>query len=162
MDKIFRKTIENNFSELAGLTVEASIPVPEHIVNEIVDAALLGTKNINYCRVSISRENRVSVNLKTPLWPWPLKLKLKLFKSVDLTSSPKIRAFLENNLLLGKLGSLFKVLPDWINIYEDQIVVDMGSFLQTPEQKRMLDLVKSVEIRTDQAKIIFDVKAGVD
>jgi len=162
MDDIFRKVIDNNLSDLAGLTVDASIPVPEDIVNEVIEVKLQGNKNINYCRVSISGENRVSVNLKTPLWPWPLNLKLRLFRSVELSGSPKIRAFLENNMLLGKLGSLFKALPEGINLYENQIVVDVGSFLPGPEQQRMLDLVKSVEIRTEEAKIIFDVKAEVD
>ena len=162
MDRIFRKAIENNFSELVGLTVDASVPVPEHLVNEIIEVTLQGNKNMTYCRVSIAGENRVFVNLKTPLWPWPLNFKLRLFRSVDLTGPPKIRAFLENNVLLGKLGSLFKALPDGINIYKDQIVVNIESFLQTPEQKRMLGLVRSVEIRTEEAKIILDVKAGVD
>ena len=81
---------------------------------------------------------------------------------MELGGSPKIRAFLENNVLLGKLGSLFKALPEGISLYENQIVVDVGSFLPGPEQQRMLDLVKSVEIRTEEAKIIFDVKAEVD
>ena len=46
MDEIFRKLLDDNLSVLAGLTVNASIPVPEHIVNEIMEAALRGNKNI--------------------------------------------------------------------------------------------------------------------
>lgn len=162
MDNIFQKIINNNFSDLAGLTVDASISVPQSIVNEIIEAALQGNKHIDDCQVSIHKENRVSVNLKTSLWPWPLNLKLRLFRSVDLTSSPKIRAFLENNVLLGKLGSLFNALPDGINIRGDQVVVDVETFLSTPEQKRILDLIKSVEIRTEAGKAIFDVRLEVD
>ena len=162
MDSVFQRLVDNNFSELAGLAVDASIPVPEHIVNEIIAAAMRENKNITYGRVSIGGQNRVAVALKTSLWPWPFNLKLRLFSSVDLTSSPKVRAFLENGIVLGRLGSLLKALPAGISLYKDQIVVDIGSFLQTPEQKRMLDLVRSVEIRTEPAKIIFDLKIGVD
>jgi hypothetical protein len=157
MDAIFQRLVDNNFSELPGLKVDATIPVSEQLVNEVIEASLRGNKNIEYCRVSIGGQNRVTANLKTPVWPWPLNLKLKLFREVDFSGSPKVRAFLENNVLLGQLGALLKVLPDGIVLYKDQISVDIGSFLNT-EQKRYLQLVKSVEISTEPSTIIFDVK----
>jgi len=162
MDKIFQRVINNNFSDLAGLTADASIPVPEYIVNEIIEATLRGNKKIKNCRVSINGQNKVSVNLQTPLWLWPINLKLKLERSVDITSSPKIRALLENNVLLGKLGSLFKALPNGVNMQDDQITVDIRSFLDTPEQRKMLDLIKSIEVRTESGKVIFDIKIKVE
>ena len=162
MDNIFRKLIDDNFSDLAGLTVNASIPLPEHLVNEVIASTLKGNKNINECRVSIHGQNKFSVKMKTSLWPWPINLKLKLDGSADFTGSPKIRAALENNVLLGKLGSLFSALPKGINIQGDQVIIDVRSFLSTPEQRKMLDLVKSVEVKTEEAKVIFDVKIEVE
>jgi hypothetical protein len=162
MEEIFQKIIDNNFSDLKGLTVDASIPVPGQLINEIIEAALQGNKNIEYCRVSIAGQNRVFVKLKTTILPWPLDLKLRLFKSVDLTRSPRIRASLENNLLLGKLWSFFRALPKGINLYGNQVVVDIQSFLSTPEQKKFLDLIESAEINTEEGKVILDVKIRVD
>jgi len=161
MDAIFQRLIDNNFSDLAGLTMDASIPMPEQIVNEIIEAALRGNKNIHECHVSISGQNKVSVNLKTPLWLWPINIKLKLESSVDFTSSPKVRATLENNVFLGKLGTLFKMLPEGVNIQGDQVIADVQSFLDMPEQRKMLDLIKSVDVRTEPAKVIFDIKLKV-
>jgi hypothetical protein len=158
MDAIFHRLIDNNFSELKGLEVNAIVPVPEPLVNEIIATSLVGNKNLEYCRISIGGQNRVAADIKSPLWPWPFHLKLRLFREVDFSGSPKVRAFLENNVLLGKLGALFKALPPGIVLYEDQISVDVGSFLQSPEQKRQLQLVKAVEISTDVGTIIFDVK----
>ena len=162
MDQIFKKLIASNFSDLKGLTVDASVPVPQYIVNEIIEAALHGNKNIEYCQVSIGVQNRVSVKLKTTMLPWSLDLKLRLFKSVDLVRSPRIRASLENNILLGKLGSFFRALPKGINLYGNQVVVDIQSFLSTPEQKKFLDLIESAEINTEEGKVILDVKIRVD
>jgi hypothetical protein len=162
MDEIFRKLIDNNFSDLAGLTADASIPVPEHIVNEIIEAALRGNKKIKKCRVSIYGQNKISANLKTSLWLWPINLKLRLERSVDFTGYPKIKASLENNILLGKLGSLFKAVPNGVNMQGDQVVVDVQSFLDTPDQRKMLDLIKSVEIRTESGKVTFDIKIEVE
>jgi len=162
MDEIFQKIVNNDFSDLRGLTVDASIPVPQYVINEIIAAALYGHKNIEYCQVSIHGQNRISVKLKTTMWPWLLNLKMRLFKSVDFTGSPKIRAFLENNLLLGKLGSFFRALPEGIQLYGDQVVLDIGAYLHTPEQQRILDLIKSLEIKTEDGKAIFDVKIRVD
>jgi len=157
MDSIFQRLIDNNFSELPGLEVQARVPVPERLVNEFIEVSLRGNKNIESCRVSIGGQNRLNMNIKTPVWPWPVNLKLKLFRDVDLSGSPKVRAFLENNVLLGKLGVLFKALPEGILLYKDQVSVDVGSFLQTPEQTRYLQLVKAVAISTEVGRIIFDV-----
>jgi hypothetical protein len=158
MDAIFQRLINNNFAELPGIQVNALVPVPERLANEIIDASLRENKNIEYCRLTIGTQNRVDVNIKTPLWPWPLHLKLKLFGEVDFSGSPKVRAFLENHVLLGKLGALFKALPAGIVLYEDQISVDIGSFLETPEQKRYLGLVRAVAISTEAGRIIFDAR----
>jgi hypothetical protein len=164
MDKIFQRIIDNNFSDLKGTTVEATVPVPEYLINEIIEAALRGNKNVEACRVSIHGQNQVSANIKTALLPWSLNLKLKLDHSVDFASfsSPKIRAWLENNVLLGRLGAFFNMLPEGIKLYGEQIVLDIGSFLQTPEQKRMLNLVKSVEMSTSEGILILDVKIEIN
>jgi hypothetical protein len=164
MDKIFQKIIHNNFSDLRGTTIDATIPVPQHIVNEMIAAALQGTKDIEACQVSIHGGNKVSVNLKATLLPWSLNLKMKLDKSVDFASfsSPKIRAWLENNILLGRLGSFFNMLPEGIKLYGNQVVIEIASFLETPEQKRMLNLIRSVDIRTEESKLILDVKIEVE
>jgi hypothetical protein len=158
MDVIFNRLLGNNFSELPGLRVDARIPVSERLANEVIEISIRENKNIEYCRLSIGGQNRVVANIKTPLWPWPVGLKLKLFKEVDFSSSPKVRAFLENHLLLGRLGALVKALPEGIVLYKDQVSVDIGSFLQTTEQKRYLRLIKTVEINTEDGMIIFDVK----
>jgi hypothetical protein len=164
MDKIFQKIIDNNFSDLKGTTVDASIPVPQGLINELIEAALKGNKSISSIRASVHPQNRVSLDVKTTLLPWTLNLKLKLDRSVDLASysSPKIRGWMENNRLLGSLGSLFNALPEGVKLYGDQVVFDLGYFIRAPEQKRMLGLIKSVGIRTEEGILILDVKAAVD
>ena len=146
------------------MTADASIPVPESLINEILAVALQGNKNIDSCQLSIHAENKVTARLKTTLLPFSLNLRLKLDNTVDIASysSPKVRAWMENNLLLGKLGSLFTALPEGVKLYGNQIVIDITAFLETPEQRRILNLVKSVEIRTEEHKLILNVKAGID
>jgi len=162
MGEIFRKLIDSNFSDLTGLTVDASVPVLEQIVNEVIESALRGNKNIRECHVSIHDRNKVSVNLKTPLWLWSINLKLQLEGAVDFTGSPKFKIWLENHILLGKLGSLFKALPAGVIIQSKQVIVDIQSFLETPEQRKKLELVKSVQVRTEPGKVIFDIKISVE
>ena len=164
MDKIFQRIIDNNFSDLKGTTVQAFVPVPAPLINEMIMVALQGNKTIESCRVFVHPQNKISAIMKITLLPWSLNVKLKLDHSVDFASysSPKIRAWLENNILLGRLGALFNALPDGIKLYGEQLVIDIGSFLQTAEQRRMFALVKSVEISTEEGKILLDVKAKVD
>jgi hypothetical protein len=156
MDKIFKRLMDHNFSELAGLSLDGSLPVPEALLNELIEVQLRGNRNLSSLKIRVHRENRLSVDLRTPRWPWPLNLKLQLFRAVDLSTSPKLRAFLENYALLGKLGALFKVLPAGITLYNDQLALDLEPFLP-PEYKKFLPLVKSVDIRTEESKLILDV-----
>ena len=164
MDKIFQKIINNNFADLPGTTINASIPVPQALINELMEALLKGNKNIASIRASVHPQNRMSLDVKTTLLPWTLNLKLKLDTFVDLASysSPKLRAWMENNRLLGSLGSLFKALPEGIKLYGDQVVLDLGTFFRTPEQKRILELIKSIGIHTEAGKLILDVKIEVN
>lgn len=164
MDRVFQKLIDSNFSDLKGTVLNASIPVPQGLINELIEASLRGNQRIASCTLSIQPENRVTVHLKTTMLPWPLNLKLKLDKAVDFASfaSPKIRAWLENHRFLGRMGSTFNALPEGIKIYGTQVVLDLGVFLQTPEQKRLLELVKSADIQTEEGKVILDVRAEVD
>ena len=164
MDKIFQRIVDNNFSELRGATVEASVPLSQSLINELLAEALRGNKSIASLRALIHPQNRVTLDVKTTLLPWPLNLKLKLDKSIDFASysSPKIRAWMENNRLLGSLGSLFNALPEGIKLYGDQVVIDLGVFLRAPEQRRLLSLVRSADVRTEEGKVILDAKIEVD
>lgn len=164
MDKIIQKLVDNNFSDLKGTTIDASIPVPQSLINDLLKGLLKGNKNISSIQVSVHPQNRASMDVRTTILPWPLNLKLRVDKSVDFASysSPKIRAWMENNRLLGSLGSLFNVLPEGIKLYGNQVVIDLGAFLSTPEQKRFLELVKSVGINTEAGKVILDVNILVD
>lgn len=161
MDEIFRRLIDRNFSELRGLTVDASIPVPELLLNEIIAATMPSNANISHLELFVYSQNRVSLNLKTMLWPWPLELKLRLDNQVDFHGAPAIKARLENKVLLARLGSFLKALPPGVSIYNDQVVLDIASFLPTPELKRMLDLIQSAKIKTEAGKVILDVKIEV-
>ncbi len=160
MEAIFQRLIANDFSDIAGLTANASIPMSEALVNELIATALQEDEMIQSCEVSIHGQNRVSMRLKTKLLPWSLHLKLKLDRSVDFASfsSPKVRMWLENHRLLGSLGSLLNALPKWAKLYGNQIVIDLNSFLRTPEQQKLFQLVKWIEVSTEEGKAIFDVK----
>lgn len=144
--------------------MDANIPIPQSLINELIETSLKGNKNVDSVRVSVHPQNRISADIKTTVIPWPLNLKLKLDKEVDLASysSPKIRAWMENNRLLGSLGSLFNALPEGIKLYGDQVVIDLGAFLRKPEQKQLLSLVKSVGIRTGEGKVILNAKIEVN
>jgi hypothetical protein len=162
MNTILQRLIKDNFSELAGLTVDASIPLSEHLVNELIQSELQGNKNITECYVAIHSGNKITVNLQTVLWPWPVNLKLRVEPFVDVKNNQRIKASLENFVLLGKLGALFKAFPQGITTEDDQIILDLGHLLKTPEQRKWLTLIKSVEIRTEEAKMTIDIKITIE
>ena len=84
MDAIFEKIIANNFSDLKGLIADVTVPVPEYLVNDLLQATLQENKSIKDCQLYIHADNRVSLDLKTTLLPWTLHVQLRLDKSVDM------------------------------------------------------------------------------
>lgn len=158
MENIFQRLLDNNLTELDGLTVDATIPVTESLANEIITVSLQENQQIEYVSAYIHGENRITLDVKSSLWPWPLKVKLKLFASVDVKHSPTIRAFLENHLLLVKLGSLIQALPNGINIYKDQLSINIEALIPIPELRNLLGLIQVMEIRTEEGRIFFDIK----
>lgn len=160
MDEILSLLTDGDLKEPGGLTVDANVAMSESVVNELNDIALQGNPQIEYCRVHIHPQNRVTLDVKSPLWPWPISVKLKLFSAVDLTHSPTVRAFLENHMLLGKLGALLKALPGGIKIYEDQVSINIETFMPLQEQKKLLGLIQGIEIRTEEGRIFFNIKAS--
>jgi hypothetical protein len=161
MEEILQRLLNENFSELRGLTVDASIPFPEQLVNEFVGSALQGNKTVTELYIAIHSANKIAVNLKTSPWPLPIQIKLRLEPSVDFANGPRVRASLENFALLGKLGAIFKAFPPGITLEDDQIIVDIGSFLKDPQQRKWLELIQSMQIHTEEARITFDVKVAV-
>lgn len=162
MEEILQRLRNGNFSELTGLTVHASISLAEGLVNEFVQSILQGNKNISDCYVAIHMGNRVVVNLKMPPWPWPLNLKLKFEPIVDFTAGQKINASLENFALLGKIGAVFNAFPQGITMQHDLITIDIPSFLRASQQRKWLQLIKSMAISTEEAKMIIDIDIAVE
>ena len=162
MENFFQKMLDSNFSDLPGLVADISIPMPEYLVNELLAAILLGNKSITSCQAAIGIQNQVVIELKTNLWPWPVKLKLKLEEQSDWRGTPNITAWLENHVWLANAGSLFSLLPPSVSIQGKQITVDLNRLLSTPEQTRILKLIKTVVIKTDEGLLTFMIKAGVD
>lgn len=158
MEKIFQRLIDNNLAELGGLTIDATIPVTESLANEIIESSLQDQSQIEYARVYIQGGNRIALDVKSTLWPWLITVKLKLFSSVDVTHSPTIRAFLENHVILAKLGSLIQALPKGTTIYRDQVSINIESFMPVPELRQLMGLIRVMEIRTEEGKLFFDIK----
>src|SRR5215217_28871 len=109
MDKIFQKIIDNNFSDLKGTIVNATVPVPEYLINELIETALQGNRNIESCHVTIHPQNLVSANVKTTLLPWSVNLKLKLDRSVDFASfSAKSKGLVGKQHLAREIRVIFQ------------------------------------------------------
>lgn len=162
MEEIIQRLLKDNFSELPGLTIDASIPLPEQLVNKFVQSVLQENKNVTDCYIAFHSGNNVAINLKTPLWPWPVHLKLRVESSVDFTHGARVSASLENFALLGKLGALFKAFQQGITMENDRITINLEAFLKEPVQRKWLSLIKSMEIRTEEAGITLDIKIEVE
>jgi hypothetical protein len=48
-----------------------------------------------------------------------------------------------------------------MSINREQVAVDIGAFLPD-EQKKFLDLLQCIEIKTEPGKTIFDVRIRID
>jgi hypothetical protein len=139
MEAIFQKILDHDFSDLAGLTANASIPVAEALLNEVIANQLQGDKTIRSCQISIHEQNQVSVRLKTSPLPWALDLKLKLDTSVDFASFSRQRYGRDGKQsYAGKPGASLHALPEWLKLYGNQRLLILASFCAHRNRKNFL------------------------
>jgi hypothetical protein len=157
---------DTKFRDLAGARVSASIPISEPLLNSIVAATM--PKNLPVREVSVRPEqsNRFSVRISPKAAFLPqLTVKLDIEKQPQFPAAPELVLRMATmGGLLGLAGAAFPIagmLPPGVRLQGDRIIVDLRALAHREGVVDLLELVRELEITTDEGRMRVFVDMSV-
>jgi hypothetical protein len=154
------------FRDLAGTRISGSIPVSERLLNQLVAATM--PKNLPVREVTVRPEpgNRFSVRISPRAAFLPqLTVKLEIEKQAQFPTSPEIVLRMATmGGLLGLAGAAFPIasmLPPGVRLEGERIVVDLRELARREGVADMLELVRELDISTDEGRVRVFVDTSV-
>lgn len=155
---------EARFRDLAGTTINATVPVSERLLNEIVAATLPKNVPVRDVRVHPEPGNRFSVRIapKAAFLP-QLTLKLDIERQPQFPTQPELVLRMATmGGLLGFASAAFPIasmLPPGVRLEGERIVVDLRALAHREGVLDLLELVKDLQITTEAGRLIVRVSA---
>ena len=154
------------FRDLAGTRISGSIPVSERLLNQLVAATM--PKNLPVREVTVRPEpgNRFSVRIAPRAAFLPqLTVKLEIEKQAQFPTSPEIVLRMATmGGLLGLAGAAFPIasmLPPGVRLEGERIVVDLRELARREGVADLLELVRELEISTEEGRVRVFVDTSV-
>jgi hypothetical protein len=154
------------FRDLAGTRISGSIPVSERLLNQLVAATM--PKNLPVREVTVRPEpgNRFSVRISPRAAFLPqLTVKLEIEKQAQFPTSPEIVLRMATmGGLLGLAGAAFPIasmLPPGVRLEGERIVVDLRELARREGVADLLELVRELDISTDEGRVRVFVDTSV-
>jgi hypothetical protein len=154
------------FRDLAGTRISGSIPVSERLLNQLVAATM--PKNLPVREVTVRPEpgNRFSLRISPRAAFLPqLTVKLEIEKQAQFPTSPEIVLRMATmGGLLGLAGAAFPIasmLPPGVRLEGERIVVDLRELARREGVADMLELVRELDISTDEGRVRVFVDTSV-
>ena len=154
------------FRDLAGTRISGSIPVSERLLNQLVAATM--PKNLPVREVTVRPEpgNRFSVRISPRAAFLPqLTVKLEIEKQPQFPISPEIVLRMATmGGLLGLAGVAFPIasmLPPGVRLEGERIVVDLRELARREGVADLLELVRELDISTDEGRVRVFVDTSV-
>jgi hypothetical protein len=157
---------DRKFRDLAGARVSGSIPISERLLNEIVAATM--PKNLPVRDVSVRPEqgNRFSVRISPKAAFLPqLTVKLEIEKQPQFPTSPELVLRMATmGGLLGLAGAAFPIasmLPPGVRLEGERIILDLRALAHREGVVDLLELVRELEITTEEGRMRVFVDTSV-
>lgn len=152
------------FRDIAGARVSAVIPVSEALVNRLIAATLPATAPVRDVVIQPEPNDRFSVRItpKAALLP-SITLKLAIEEQPRLPESAVLvlRMATLSGIFGLASGMIAGMLPPAVRLQGETIRVDLRALAAERGQAELLDHLRSLEVHTDQGRVILHVDAGV-
>lgn len=164
---LLRQQHARGFPDLAGARVTVSIPVSDRLVTTFANENMPASGPVRAIDVRAHEANRLSVRvrLRRPALMPPVSLNLAIVQQPRLPEAPAIGLRLAAPgallALAGSAARVFNVLPPGVQMDGDRINVDLRAMLEQRGLGEVLDYLESLEITTEDGKIIFSARGGV-
>ena len=166
MEKLFNRYREHDFSEFKGIHLDATLPITEVVLNDVVQEFLgAHNDNVQHLRISIRDQNTLNVDVRVKLGFLAKTFNFDAIvgEQIDFQASPKLKISLSGSgLPLGILArianKIFGVLPEGVNIVGRTIEVNLSTMLSNHGLHDILPLLKVARIETISEKLILHLR----
>jgi hypothetical protein len=164
---LFADQERRGFPDFAGSDGQGSFKVSERLLNVILAEQLRGSTAIRELQVSPRAGNRFAVRLALvkPSFLPPIPLEVIVDRQPSLPDDPVLALTLSGlgGLLrfAGPAAAFLKVLPPGVRMEGDRVFVDLRAALAPRGLTPVLDYVESVQLTTEEGRLVVSFKVRV-
>lgn len=165
--RIVERLRASGLRELAGARVTATIPIGDHLLNDVIAASLPASGAIREFTVHPQAENRLGVRVKLarPEFLPAITATLAIERQPELPDTPLL-GFRVTGLpgllaLAAPVLSLRTMLPPGVRLEGDRLTVDLASLLEQHGQRELLRHLERLRVTSEKGRLLIEVEAGV-
>lgn len=166
---VLREQRENGWAALQGAVITGTIPVPETLLNELLQNAVCPAGPIKSLRLVIEQNNHCVLHVAADKWflPKHIALGFDVERIIGFPQSPLLRLRLSpsDGVLGGLLDFVLNVvapLPDTVRVTGKLIEFDLGALLRKNGWGDVIPLIRLLRLRTQTGRIELDFGLAVD
>lgn len=160
MIHILNQQIENGFSGIKGANINATIPITENLVNEIIGQQIKKINYIDQVYVQILPNQEINLTLKKII---TYKLKAKISKQIQFPHNPTITLEIMGVGIgiFSWLASALNKLPKYITIASNSMKIDLSKVVDKKISSTFFPLIKNAAITTTNQKFLLSLSIEI-
>jgi hypothetical protein len=164
--RILEQLRATRFTDLNGARIAASIPISERVLNELVAVSVPPSAPVRDVTIRPQAGDRFAVRARLTRFDFlpAINLTVVIERQAELPDSPLVLRLLSVPGLIAMVGaaaSIASKLPPGIRMDKDCVLVDLKTLAERQGYADLLQLIRSVRVRTDDGRMIVEVDAGV-
>ena len=164
--ELLRRQRASGFSDVAGATASATIPISDRLVTTLVNEGIPPTAPVRELDLRAHDGNRftVRVRLSRPAFMPPISVNLLIEQQPQLPENPLLILRLASGGLMSLAGSAIRflnVLPPGISMDGDRIIVNLRMLLNERGVGEVLGCVEYLEVLAEEGRFVIDVRGSV-
>lgn len=164
---LLRQQHAQGFQDFAGTRVTVSIPVSDRLVTTLANENMPASGPVREIEVRAHEGNHLSVRvrLRRPAMMPPIPVNLTIVQQPSLPQAPVVGLRLSAPgallALAGSAARFFNVLPPGVQMDGDRITVNLRAMLEQRGLGEVLDYLESLEMTTEDGRIILSARGCV-
>lgn len=163
---LLREQQAARFADLSGADAWLRLPISDRLLTRLIAARIPPTVPISDVDLRAETGNQLTVRIKMakPSFLPPFRMRLRIERQPELPASPLLVLRLKSEglaALAGPAMTFFDVLPPWVRMNADQLVVDLAAMAEEYGAADVLSYLTHLEVSTAEGRVIVAARGSV-
>ncbi len=157
------------YADFAGATLQGSIPITEHVINDLLRTSLDGsTQVIRQLQIRLFEQNLILVTGVVHKWFLVKRFEIELWvePEIDFMRAPRLRLWLPRSSLFGSVGHLLTTFGVWlprsIHVTGRLVEIDLADILFQHNLPELVYWIKFLNMVVLHGRLVLSFVAHVD